>query len=1131
MARTLALLLTFLFALTAARAVDLPARAFKIERQPLSSALRLFAEQAQVQLIFSEQDVSGLTSGEVAGQLPPRAALDALLHGTPLEFELTPNNVAVVRKTQRLAGAGNERRRESRDEQRTAPRSTAPADEETLQAVTVTGSRIVRRDLDAASPIVTVDARAFEESSTLGMETVLNQLPQFVPASTQFLTNDVFPTATNTPGIATLNLRGLATNRTLVLIDGRRVQPANSTLVIDVNSIPSAAISRVEIITGGASATYGADALSGVVNFKLRDNFQGATFEARSGITEVGDGAENRLSALLGANLDEGRGNVMLGLEWTRRSAADFFGRPFFEDAWTDPGAPATSVRIDFSAYEPNASAGGLPSQAAANALFPERPAGTNVNRATSFFVNRDDTLFKGTGALGYTGEYGQQFKLQPNGVLGENNLDELVSSPLTRYAFLGRGHYSLDEHTRVFAQATFSNTRVQSLAQPAGATGTFGASIPRDPQHPIPAQLAALLDSRGPDVLSTTQFDPITGQPIVVTGANANWRLGRPLDFLPPRQLRNTSDVYQFIVGVEGELPRTDWTWEAYVSHGESKTDNDYIGFASLQRYRAVVQAPFYGRGFTQAGIGQTQLRCTSGLPIFDEVDVTSDCIDAITIDASDRTRLSQNIFETNLQGSVADLPAGELRAAVGATYRKNGFEFRPDAIRESNSIIDIPVGTFSNARVKGSTAVSEVYAETLVPLLRDRPFVHSLEAELGARYSHYDTAGNVPTYKALLSWAPIHSVRFRGGFQLANRAPNVNELFVSGSSVPVTLRGPDPCRSDTPDANGNRADNPHRADVQALCSAIIGTGTSTFDESPNRFIGDGRTDGGEVELRTGNPDVNSEKGRTWTFGLVFRSPFEHALARRLTFAIDWYRATVTGAIAQVGAQTTYDLCFNRDGVSNPTYSIDDPNGMCRRIVRDPVTGDRQYVESTYANLGTLQTSGIDLQASWGVQPEELGLRVPGLLSLDVLFNELLSFESQSFPTSAVLENKGTFIRDGSTSRGIFDYRAFTTLRYSLAAMDVALTWRRLPSIRSANYVADPNTPFAGADSYNVFNLAAGFAWNEVIRLTAGIDNLFDRDPNRVGAGPGNNGAGTTEPAIYDVLGRRYYIGVRLSF
>ncbi|HVY80188.1 MAG TPA: TonB-dependent receptor, partial [Steroidobacteraceae bacterium] len=368
MARRVALGLTLLFALIAARGADLPARTFHIDPQPLASALRLFAEQAQVQLIFSEQDVRGLTSGAVDGHLPPRAALEALLRSTALDFELTPNHVAVVRKARPLTTAPEPPRRAAGNEQSTAPRDAHADDAErtALEAVTVTGSRIVRRDLEAASPIVTVDAQAFEESSTLAVESVLNQLPQFVPASTQFLTNDVFPTATNTPGISTLNLRGLATNRTLVLIDGRRVQPANSTLVIDVNSIPAAAISRVEIITGGASATYGADALSGVVNFKLHDNFEGATLEAHSGITEVGDGAERRLSALLGSNLDDGRGNVMLGLEWTRRSAASFLGRRFFENGWTDSGAPATSVRIDYSAYEPNASAGGLPSQAAA---------------------------------------------------------------------------------------------------------------------------------------------------------------------------------------------------------------------------------------------------------------------------------------------------------------------------------------------------------------------------------------------------------------------------------------------------------------------------------------------------------------------------------------------------------------------------------------------------------------------------------------------------------------------------------------------------------------------------------------------------------------------------------------------
>jgi len=690
----------------------------------------------------------------------------------------------------------------------------------------------------------------------------------------------------------------------------------------------------------------------------------------------------------------------------------------------------------------------------------------------------------------------------------------------------LGRAHYRLNDWANIFAQANFASVSVLSFAQAAGATGGFAASIPRDAEHPVPAQLAALLDSRGPNTYSTTAFDPTTGQPIVLTGVDADWRLSRTLDFLPPRQLRNRNEVYQFMTGFDGDLPLRDWTWEIYLSHGESKVDNDYVGFASLERYRAIVQAPNYGKGYTTTGSGQTRITCTSGLPIFEQFQVTQDCIDSITTNTTDRTRLSQDVVEANLQGGITELPAGELRGAVGATYRKNDFEFQPDSLRESHSIIDIPIGTFGNARVIGSTQVAEGYGELLVPLLRDLPLVSSLSLELGARYSHYDTTGGVPTYKALFAWSPIEWLRFRGGYQLANRAPNINELFLTPSSTPVVLRGPDPCRADTRDMNGNLASNPNRAKVQALCSALIGTGTSPFDDNPNGFTGDGRQDGGEIEVRSGNPDVKSEEGRTYTLGVVFRSPFEHALSRNLTVTIDWYRAKVSQAIAQVGAQTTYDLCFNRDGISNPDYSLDDPNGMCRRIVRNAVTGERLYVNSTYMNLGLLETSGIDAQTSWTVRPMDLGFDLPGALSLDISFNKLLKFGSQSFPTSPMIENKSTLARGG-----LYSYRAFTTLRYTVRSGDVALTWRRLPSVRSALYVTDPATPFAGAQSYNLFNLAGTWRISDTIGVTLGIDNLFDRDPNRVGAGPLDNGAGDTVPGYYDVLGRRYFGGIKLNF
>jgi iron complex outermembrane recepter protein len=1131
------------FALSTALAQTLPNRSFRIEPQPVSSALRVFAAQAGIQLLFSEQDVRDLPSAGVAGTLPPRDALERLLRGTQLEFEFTESNVAVVRRPRsQAATAAAPPAAAPAESTRPAPSTRAPTSEEprvttaesrrralaTVEPeVTITGSRILRRDLEAASPIFTIDEQAFNETSSLGVEAVLNQLPQFVPTDTQFITGDVFPTATNTPGIGTLNLRGLGTNRTLVLIDGRRGQPANSTLVIDTNTIPASAIASVEIISGGASAAYGADAMGGVTNFKLRTNFEGASIELRSSATEAGDGEESRVSALLGANLAEGRGNVMLGLEWAKRSQVGILGRPFFESALTDSGAPATSIRLDYSSYEPSASAGGHPSQAAVNSLFPEIPAGSDVNRTTSFYVNPDGTLFKDVNALGYTGEYGQKFKLQPNGVLGQNNLNALLSIPLTRYSLFGRGHYALTDRVNGYAQVSFANTQVLSVSQPSGASGGFAASIPRDAEHPVPAELAALLDSRGPNVLSTTQFDPDTGLPIVLTGVDANWRLGRTLDFLPTRQIDNTTQLYQMLVGLNGKVGVKDWTWDAYVSHGETRSDSSYVGFASLQRYRMVAEAPFYGRAFTQAGSGATRITCTSGLPIFEDFEVSQDCIDAITINAADRTRLSQDVIEANLQGAVANLPAGELRAALGASYRKNDFDFLPDSIRETHSIIDIPISTFSNAIVRGSTDVQELYGEALIPLLSDRFLVRSLEMELGARYSDYNTAGGVPTYKALFSWAPGEYVRFRGGYQVANRAPNINELFLSASSMPVNLRGPDPCRADTRDQNGNRADNPDRTQVQALCSAIIGSGTSTFDDNPDTFIGDGRTDGGEIEVRRGNAAVKSEEGRTYTLGVVMTSPFEHALVSNLSLALDWYQARITQAIGQVSAQTTYDLCFNRDGLSNPTYSLDDPNGACGQIVRDPVSGNRLFVNAPYANLGGLETSGIDVQASWRVSLADLGVaRVPGTLALNVALNRLLEFKSQNFPTSEIRENRGTLARGGQ-----FDYRAFTSLRYTLGEGNVMLNWRRLPAIRSGAFVTDADTPFIGAESYSIFNLAGSWRLNPVVSFTAGIDNLFDREPNRVGAGPTTNAAGTTATGYYDVLGRRYYASVKLTF
>jgi iron complex outermembrane recepter protein len=628
-------------------------------------------------------------------------------------------------------------------------RAQEAAGRDSLEEVTVTGSRIARRDLEAASPVVTVENQVFEESSTLAVESVLNQLPQFVPANTQFNTADVFPSATSTPGISTVNMRGLGANRTLVLVDGRRAQPANSTLVIDTNSIPSSALESVEIISGGASAVYGADALAGVTNFKLRSNFEGIDLQARSSITEEGDGEENRVSMLLGSSLGEGRGNAMLGLEWTERGEVLAMDREFFRNGLKDHRTNSTST-ARMNAWQYEIGQNGQPSQLAANALFPERPAGYNVPRNTAFLLNTDGSPFKQElQGLGFNGDIvnDPRYKIAPNGTLAENNFDLRYSSPMERFSVFGKANYAMNDHVEAFASVNFVNTTNTQVLQPTGAVGGFAAQIPygndvygpslapdgstrpeyraggiyglscpamggctQSQAFPVSPELAALLNSRGANATSSAttalSYDPVTGVPIVISGADASWVLGGTLNFLPTRSVENTTNLYQLQAGFRGDFGFSDWTWEAYGSHGETRTDLDYIGFASFRRFQAIAQAPNFGRNAAINSVASTAISCTSGLPIFQTFAVSQDCVDAISASYTDRTRLTQDIIEATAQGRIVDLPMGEMRGALGATYRKNDFQYLPDASREVNSVVDVPIGTFGQANVEGSTS-----------------------------------------------------------------------------------------------------------------------------------------------------------------------------------------------------------------------------------------------------------------------------------------------------------------------------------------------------------------------------------------------------------------------------------------
>ena len=335
----------------------------------------------------------------------------------------------------------------------------AAARDDSLEEITVTGSRIVAPGFGRDQPYGHRRLGAFEHSSTVALEASLNKLPQFVPAVTQFVTTDVQNTATNTVGASTVNLRGLGPNRNLVLLDGRRAMPVNASLVVDINSIPSAAIKRVEIISGGASSAYGADAVGGVVNFILKNDFEGMEFDTQYGITEYGDDQELRISGLMGGNFSDNRGNAMFGVEYFKRGDArqderDFYTKRLGGSERARHGA--SSSRHGYVAGRATAEPG------CRQRHLQPAPAGPGVvrQRRHSFFVNKDGTLYTGPGGSRMACTATTAFSTTvPQGLQARHARPEPARfarvDPAERYSLFGRADYDVNDNCRSSFRAT----------------------------------------------------------------------------------------------------------------------------------------------------------------------------------------------------------------------------------------------------------------------------------------------------------------------------------------------------------------------------------------------------------------------------------------------------------------------------------------------------------------------------------------------------------------------------------------------------------------------------------------------------------------------------------------------------
>jgi len=1071
----------------------------------------------------------------------------------------------------------------------------APAE---LEEVTITGSRIVRRDFDANSPIQTVGSEMLSETSAIAIETTLNKLPQFVPAATQFTNiadGELINTgSTLTAGAATLSLRGLAPNRNLVLIDGRRATPVNATMAVDINSIPASAIQRVEVITGGASSVYGADAVAGVVNFILKKDFEGATINAQYGAMQNGEAGEASLSGLFGANFGDGRGNVMMGFEYADRNSVDRKYTDFYMDGLRDPTVPGTQSFTSADYY--SIQANNRPSGAAIDAIFNKAPPGVVLRNSSTGVVqgnvrwNEDvgkNTLFTGAAGFGNSSPQGPGStagmyryegpleydglpyrKIDAQGELEENIIGHKATVPLERTSMFARANFELTDDVSVFVQTTNVESNLRQLWQWSPAVGGWHAPIPHgsgiyagsleadgkttrssfipggvhglncapiggctnSQTFPTPPELQSLLDSR--------------------TDPNAPWQMNHFFDYAlydkgAPRLIDTESNTWQLQMGLEGDLDAIDGTWDIVGASGRSTTVLNLQGYAGLERYRGVVTSPNYGKGFfrqgnlTGAGFSGGIAQCTSGLPIFrPHSDVTEDCLDAFMVDLQNNSQMRQDYVEANIQGHLIDLPAGEARFAAGYQWRRNNYFYKFDTLTTQNSYLDLSLGTFPADNTEGSTAVDEIYGELFVPILSGITGIEHLNLELGYRYSDYELQGGIDTYKALIDWGINDQLRFRGGYQLATRAPNIAEMFQARSQTWGVNVG-DPCglNSVLP-ISANPKTNPDAARTRGICEALMGLeGAENFYDPAN--IQPSGSSATWFVNAVGNPNVQPEEATTLTAGFVYQPETGNEVVDGFSATVDWFSIKIEDMIAVEGGITVYLECLDKN--TNPSGSIAHP--ACARITRNPTAGGLQAVDVSYNNTGFTEINGVDLGLNWNGEMSTLGFaNIPGSLGFSTMVSFTPKFQTQASPNSPVYEWKGSLGPGPETSlnQGSYEYRAFTNFSYSLDSWNFSMRWRFLPEADAPQAViAGANgSPFVGADeSYNIFDFSAGWVMNDTLVFRFGLDNVFDTDAvitgeqtNFAGNRP-TSGAGTTLPGFYDTLGRRWYVGMTANF
>lgn len=590
--------------------------------------------------------------------------------------------------------------------------------------IVVTGSRIVRRDLETAAPVAVIQDEEFKLSGSVNVEQVTNTLPQVVPGASAF---------SNNPGggVATLNLRGLGTTRTLLLVNGRRWMFFDTSQTVDLNTIPSFLIDSVDVVTGGASAVYGSDAIAGVVNFRLRNDLQGVEVGGGYSITERGDGRRYNTYIALGADLGD-RGHATIFAEYYKRGSVFQGDRDFSSAVLGDDGA---------GGFVPGGSS-----------TLPEGVLRyfDDGNRAGTDFAANRAVVFDSPG----------DFRPRAGDVYNYGPANYLMV-PQERYLMGGYADYDIGGGHTPYAEVAFVNNRVANELAATPVTGTFAVNLAAVQPFLGAAEFAQLQQ------LDATE----------TTGTNdgiVNLFVQRRVTETGSRNSLDERNAFRLLAGIKG--PVTDrFNYDLYYSYARTRNSN--------------VQAGNISRSAFAAGLDGT----AAPINIFGPNTLDQAMVDQISILAQNGDISVLQVLNGSVTGTLFNLGMGadDVGIAVGAEYRRLGSEFIPDTALSSGDVIGFNAGL----PTKGRYSVKEAFGEIRIPIAARAPFAYKLEVSGAARYSDYSLAavGGVWTYAAAAEYAPVKDITFRGQYQRAVRAPNVGELF--GGRSEGFPQATDPC------------------------------------------------------------------------------------------------------------------------------------------------------------------------------------------------------------------------------------------------------------------------------------------------------------------------------------------------